>query len=68
MDSVAGYAFDRQRRFAEAKSSFKAAEPVFGHRSRGLAWVLALDGKQAEARAIPMRSSAAAEPRTSYLR
>ena len=53
IDSFAGDAFGRQRRFAEAESSFKAAEPALGRRSRGLALVRALQGKQAEARAIP---------------
>ncbi len=52
LDGFAGYAFGEQKRYAEAESTFKAAEPVIGHRSPGLAWVLALEGKQAESRAV----------------
>lgn len=52
LDGFAGYAFGQQKRYAQAESAFKAAEPALGHRSPGLAWVYALQGKNADARAI----------------
>jgi len=52
LDGFAGYAFGQQKRYAQAESAFKAAEPALGHRSPGLAWVYALQGKKSEARAI----------------
>jgi serine/threonine-protein kinase len=52
LDGFAGFAFGQQKRYAQAESAFKAAEPALGHRSPGLAWVYALQGKKAEARAI----------------
>lgn len=52
LDGFPGYAFGHLGRYAEAESTFTAAEPALGHRSPGLAWVLALQGKRTEARAI----------------
>jgi tetratricopeptide (TPR) repeat protein len=52
LDGFPGYALGHLGRYAEAESTFTAAEPALGHRSPGLAWVLARQGKRAEARAI----------------
>ena len=51
-DAFSGYAFGKAKRFAEADSVFNAAEPLVGHRSAGLAWLRAVEGKPGEARAI----------------
>ena len=51
-DGWAGYALADLRRFAESEQAFRRAEPVLGHRSPGLAWLLAQRGRTTEARAI----------------
>ena len=52
IESFSGYAFGMLGRDAEADSAFRMAEAVIGHRSAGLAWLRARQGRRAEALSI----------------
>jgi hypothetical protein len=52
LDDMAGYELAFLGRYDEAESSFRASESRLGHRSPGLAWLLATQGRKAEARAV----------------
>jgi tetratricopeptide (TPR) repeat protein len=52
VDAVDGYAYAATGRIAEAERAFRQAEPLLGHRSPGLAYVLALADRHAEAREV----------------
>ncbi len=52
LDAVEGYAYVDKGMLAEAEQAFGRAESVLGHRSPGLAYVLALRGRRAEAEQV----------------
>lgn len=52
VDDFRGYALAGLKRYDEAERTFRSPERALGHRSPGLAWLLATRGKLAEARAI----------------
>jgi len=52
LDDMAGYELALLKRNDEAERSFRASESRLGHRSPGLAWLLAIRGRTAEARAV----------------
>jgi tetratricopeptide (TPR) repeat protein len=52
LDDMGGYELALLKRYDEAERSFRASESRLGHRSPGLAWLLATRGRQSEARAV----------------
>jgi TolB-like protein/tetratricopeptide (TPR) repeat protein len=52
LDDMGGYELALRKRYDEAERSFRASESRLGHRSPGLAWLLATRGRRAEARAV----------------
>jgi len=52
LDDMAGYELALLKRYDEAERSFRASESRLGHRSPGLAWLLAIRGRTAEAQAV----------------
>jgi TolB-like protein/tetratricopeptide (TPR) repeat protein/tRNA A-37 threonylcarbamoyl transferase component Bud32 len=52
LDDMGGYELALLGRWDEAERSFRASESRLGHRSPGLAWLLATRGRNAEARAV----------------
>jgi TolB-like protein/tetratricopeptide (TPR) repeat protein len=52
LDDMGAYELAFLGRYDEAERSFRAAESRLGHRSPGLAWLLALRGREAEARVV----------------